>query len=165
MVVERPRDSVGKGVALIEDAAAPREWAAQVNVLYVHERLPGDRDLRMAWVRDRMVAVYWLIAAKGAFHNYFSQGSSLSFQAIPDAALALLEQVASVLAIDHAGFDVAMVDGHPFLLGLNVFFRQRPPEPRRHPHRSLHMGIPQPLFPPAALAGVPATRGKLTECP
>lgn len=122
VVVKEPRNSMGRGVHLVEDAAALRASARRLDMLYVQEYLPIDRDLRVVWVGDRVVAAYWRVAAEGAFHNNVARGGRISFDEIPGAAVQLVERMAQALEINHAGFDVAMVDGHPYLLEFNLLF-------------------------------------------
>jgi ribosomal protein S6--L-glutamate ligase len=121
-VAKEVRSSMGQGVHLIEQRADFLPYAANTPVLYVQEYLPIRRDLRIVWVGDKIVASYWREAAEGRFHNNVSQGGRVSFGHVPEAATGLVEQVARSLGIDHAGFDVADVDGHYFLLEFNVRF-------------------------------------------
>lgn len=122
MVAKVPRSSMGRGVALLETRATLREWTAGNDVLYLQERLPITRDLRVVLVGECAVAGYWRAAAEGAFHNNVSRGGMLDYEAIPLAALRLVEAIAGELGIDHAGFDLAEVDGHYFVLEFNVLF-------------------------------------------
>jgi ribosomal protein S6--L-glutamate ligase len=129
LVVKEPRSSMGRGVRLIETRAELRAWCAQHTVLYAQELLPltaddersGNGDLRIVWVGDRVVSAYWRRGGNGLLHN-LSQGGSADFAEIPEPALALVAQVATELGINHAGFDVAWVSGHPYLLEMNVLF-------------------------------------------
>jgi ribosomal protein S6--L-glutamate ligase len=41
---------------------------------------------------------------------------------IPQAAIDLALELASTLGIDHAGFDIAMVGGHPYVIEFNRLF-------------------------------------------
>ncbi len=122
LVVKDPRSSMGRGVFLVENKAQLRELAQRLDLLYVQEYLPLERDLRVVWVGDRVVTAYWRVGAEGAFHNNVSRGGRVEWDEIPPQAIALVEQVATGLGLDHAGFDVAMVDGHPFLLEFNLLF-------------------------------------------
>ncbi len=122
MVAKEPRNSRGQGVFLLEDRAALRAYAARQDSLYLQEYLPIDRDLRVVWVGNRVVTAYWRIGAEGAFHNNVAKGGRISFEAVPDEALALVERIALALGVDHAGFDLAEVDGHFYLLEFNTLF-------------------------------------------
>ena len=121
-VAKEVRNSMGQGVHLIDSAAAFREYAHQNPVLYVQEYLPIDRDLRVVVIGDEVVAAYWRIAEPGQFHTNVACGGQVSFGAIPVQALELVAGVAARLGVDHAGFDVACVDGHYYLLEFNVLF-------------------------------------------
>lgn len=124
LVVKDPRSAEGAGVRVIEKLSELRAHAASpdVSTLYAQALLPIDRDLRIVWVGDRVVGAYWRTASLGAFHNNVARGATVSHDDIPLAAVRLVEHVALELGIDHAGFDVAMVDGHPYLLEFNALF-------------------------------------------
>ncbi len=122
LVAKEARNSMGRGVFLIESRAALREYAARVETLYVQEYLPITRDLRVVWVGNRVICAYWREGAEGAFHNNVAQGGQLCFEGIPTEALDLVTRVARELGIDHAGFDLAEVDGHFYFLEFNVLF-------------------------------------------
>ncbi|WP_412852572.1 ATP-grasp domain-containing protein [Ectothiorhodospira shaposhnikovii] len=121
-VLKVPRSSMGQGVALIRTVAELRDWASRQPVLYAQELLPIRKDIRVVWVGDGVFTAYWREAAEGAFHNNVAQGGRIHFDAVPPQALELVAEVASRLKIDHAGFDVAMVGEHPYLLEFNTLF-------------------------------------------
>lgn len=113
--------SMGEGVYLIESRRAFLDYAAQNSTLYVQENLPIQRDLRVVWVGNEVVTAYWREQTDG-FHNNVARGGVVHFDAVPPAALELVTHVATSLGIDHAGFDVAVVHGHCYLLEFNVLF-------------------------------------------
>ena len=121
LVVKEPRNSMGRGVALIETAAELREWAARVDVLYAQEYLQADADLRVVWVGDQVLSAYWRRGGDG-FHHNVARGGAADFDAIPLPALNLVRDIATGLGVDHAGFDIMMIDGHPWLLEFNTLF-------------------------------------------
>jgi ribosomal protein S6--L-glutamate ligase len=121
LVAKEPRNSMGRGVALIETAAKLRDWAARVDVLYVQEYLQADADLRVVWVGDRVLSAYWRRGGDG-FHHNIARGGAADFDAIPLPALNLVRDVATGLGVDHAGFDIMMIDGHPWVLEFNTLF-------------------------------------------
>ena len=120
-VMKQPRASMGLGVALVESPVQFRAWCESNDVLYAQEYLPIDRDLRVVRVGLETVAAYWRIG-NGDFRNNVARGGSVSFERAPENALALVAAISDRLGIDHAGFDIAMVDGHPFVLEFNVLF-------------------------------------------
>jgi ribosomal protein S6--L-glutamate ligase len=121
MVVKEPRNSMGRGVALIETRAALRAWIARVPVLYAQEYLPAEADLRVIWIGDRILSAYWRRGGDGFRHN-MACGGEADFDSIPAEALDLVTDIASTLGIDHAGFDLIFSAGQPWLLEFNTLF-------------------------------------------
>ncbi len=121
-IAKVPRSSMGQGVELIRSENALRAWAAGHDILYIQEVLPIRRDIRVVWVGDAVLTAYWREAADGQFHNNIARGARVGRDAVPRSALDLVSVVARSLGIDHAGFDVAMVEGHPYLLEFNTLF-------------------------------------------
>lgn len=160
LVVKQPRSSMGRGVELVTTASELRGWCRRVPVLYAQEYLPMDADLRVVRVGDGIAAAYWRRGGDGFRHN-LARGGEADFDDIPAAALDLVQQVADQLDLNHAGFDVALVDGHPFLLELNVLFGNEALNRRgirveplilEYLARTLDPGI-GPAFPPLPRAG------------
>lgn len=83
--------------------------------------MPIQRDLRVVWIGNEVVAAYWRGQTDG-FHNNEAQGGVIHFDVVPLSALELVAQVATALGIDHAGFDIAVVAGHCYLLEFNLLF-------------------------------------------
>lgn len=121
-VAKDPRSSEGRGVFLIEEHHQWRQYCTQSPVLYVQERLPIDRDLRLVLVGEQVVAGYWRLQSADGFHNNIAQGGTLDFAPVPSTAVTLVERVARQLGIDHGGFDVAMVGEHPYIIEYNRLF-------------------------------------------
>ncbi len=121
-VAKLPRASMGLGVFLIESMADWERYCQQTDVLYVQERLPIERDLRIVWVGDQILGCYWRVAGADGFHNNVARGGRLELGVAPPQALSLVERIARGLQIDHAGFDIAVVDGHPYFLEFNPKF-------------------------------------------
>lgn len=124
-VAKSVRSAMGEGVFRIDDREGLLRYVRDHTVLYLQELLPIHRDLRVVWVGNGVQAAYWRQAPEGTFHNNVARGGSVSFDGVPDQALALVTAVATALGIDHAGFDVAVVDGHCYLLEFNVRFGTR----------------------------------------
>jgi len=121
-VAKLPRSSMGEGVWLIESREDWRAYLQKTDVLYVQEWLPIDRDVRVVWVGDRVIAAYWRLQSADGFHNNVARGGAICLDLVPPAAIELVASVARTLGIDHAGFDVAVVGGHPYLLEFNRLF-------------------------------------------
>ncbi|HXH64142.1 MAG TPA: hypothetical protein VNH42_01375 [Mariprofundaceae bacterium] len=121
-VAKEVRHSMGRGVHLIGDAADWRRHAEANAVLYAQELLPIERDLRIVVIGRRAVAAYWRQRPEWGFHTNVARGGRIVPGDVPAAAVALAERVAGLLGIDHAGFDIAWVDDHPYLFEFNVLF-------------------------------------------
>ncbi|WP_416197237.1 MAG: Ribosomal protein S6--L-glutamate ligase [Sporanaerobacter sp.] len=121
-VCKEIRNSMGRGVYLVENRRELLEYMNNNEVLYIQEKLPIDRDLRIVYVGDRVVASYWRIGREGAFHNNIAKGGTYSFRDVPEASIKLVENVASSLKINHAGFDIAVVGDKYYILEFNVLF-------------------------------------------
>lgn len=120
-VAKVARSSMGDGVFRIESRADLLRYAEHNPVLYVQEYLPIQRDLRVVWVGKEVLTAYWREQGDG-FHFNVAKGGVISFDLIPPGALELVRHVATTLGIDHAGFDIAVVAGHCYILEFNVFF-------------------------------------------
>ncbi|WP_221799623.1 ATP-grasp domain-containing protein [Oceanobacter mangrovi] len=128
-VAKIPRSSMGEGVFLIEQLSQWREYCRKSPVLYVQEYLPIDRDLRIVWVGKQVVGGYWRIQAEQGFYNNLARGGHAEQGIMPEAALELVARLATALEINHGGFDIAMVAGHPYVLEFNrIFGNQGIPE-------------------------------------
>jgi ribosomal protein S6--L-glutamate ligase len=114
--------AMGEGVYLIETEAELEAYVAAHKTLYVQEYLPIDRDVRIVIVGDEVVTAYWRIAPPGGFRSNVAQGGEIAFADVPETAVALAQRVAGALNINHAGFDVALVAGRPYLLEFNMRF-------------------------------------------
>lgn len=121
-VAKEIKNSMGQGVFLIENREGLKRYIEKNDVLYIQEKLPIDRDLRVVYVGNRVVAAYWRIGREGSFHNNVAKGGSYSFENIPIGAVDLVDKVAKELGINHAGFDVVVVDNKYYILEFNVLF-------------------------------------------
>jgi ribosomal protein S6--L-glutamate ligase len=121
-VAKLPRSSQGEGVWLIENRTDWRAYLAKTEILYVQEYLPIDRDIRIVIVGDKVITAYWRLQSSDGFHNNIARGGDIMHGPVPQSALDLALQVAQQLGINHAGFDIAMLGGHPYLLEFNRLF-------------------------------------------
>jgi len=121
-VVKEIRSCRGEGVFLIEDRKSFLNYTKKNEILFAQEYLPITRDLRIVLIGKKVVTGYWREAREGGFHNNVSQGGSVNFEGVPESAFSFTEHVAAELGINYAGFDVADVDGHYFLMEYNVRF-------------------------------------------
>lgn len=116
------KNSMGYGVYLIEDKKQFSSYCETNEILYIQEKLPIDRDMRITYLGDEIIASYWRIGEENNFKNNVAQGGTISYEDVPNGALALVDMVAKALNINHAGFDVAEVDGNFYIFEFNVLF-------------------------------------------
>jgi len=120
-VAKKARSSMGNGVYLIESHQDLQRYVQNNEVLYVQEYLPIHRDLRVVWVGNQVLTAYWREHGNG-FHFNVARGGVINYDLIPPAATALVTHVATSLGIDHAGFDIAIVGNHCYILEFNIMF-------------------------------------------
>lgn len=121
-VAKTPKSSQGAGVFLIENRSDWRRYCDTHEVLYAQEFLPAPRDLRLVVIGGEVVGGYWREHPEGGFHNNVARGGRIVHDPLPLAAVELVTRLARQLRIDHAGFDVMMCEGHPYLLEFNRLF-------------------------------------------
>lgn len=124
-IAKTVRSSMGDGVFYIESKEDFEKYANAHDTLYIQEYLPITKDLRIVWVGDEVIEAYWRISDGSSHLNNVSKGGSISYEDIPHEAIEFVKRVANMLGINHAGFDVAMVDNHPYLFEINVLFGDR----------------------------------------
>ncbi|WP_417581289.1 ATP-grasp domain-containing protein [Nitrincola sp.] len=121
-VAKIPKSSMGEGVFLIENRADWTAYLARTDIIYAQEYLPIDRDMRIIIVGKQLVAGYWRLQGQDGFHNNVSRGGQVDLSPLHPAAIKLALHLAEVLNLDHAGFDIAMVGDHPYVLEFNRLF-------------------------------------------
>jgi ribosomal protein S6--L-glutamate ligase len=124
-VAKIPRSSMGEGVFLIRDRGDWQRYLAQTPVIYAQEYLPIDRDLRIVYVGRQIVGGFWRLQSAQGFHNNLARGGVIRRGPVPEAARELVLRLAGSLDINHAGFDIAMVGRHPYVLEFNRLFGNR----------------------------------------
>lgn len=121
-VAKLPKASMGHGVWLIENKQDWRRYCERGSVLYVQEYLPIDRDVRIVIVGDKVVTAYWRTQSERGFYNNVAQGGGIDYSPVPAAVTDLALKLAKDLGVDHAGFDIALVGSHPYVLEFNRLF-------------------------------------------
>lgn len=122
LVAKEIKNSMGRGVFLVKNRSELKNYIENNDILYIQEKLPIDRDLRVVYVGNKVIAAYWRIAGEGQFHNNIAKGGSYDFNNIPPKAIELVERIAATLGVNHAGFDVVTVDDNFYILEYNVMF-------------------------------------------
>ncbi|MDP5273275.1 ATP-grasp domain-containing protein [Chengkuizengella axinellae] len=121
-VAKEIKNSMGQGVFLIHNEKDFQDYTEKVDVLYIQEYIPNDRDLRICVIGNEVVAAYWRVEETGGFHHNVAQGGKVSYDNIPVETLDLVLDVSQKLGIDHAGFDVIFNNGKPYILEFNILF-------------------------------------------
>lgn len=121
-VAKLPKASMGQGVWLIENKQDWRRYCARGSVLYVQEYLPIDRDVRVVIVGDKVVTAYWRTQSERGFYNNVAQGGGIDYSPVPSMVTDLALKLAKDLGVNHAGFDIALVGSHPYVLEFNRLF-------------------------------------------
>ncbi len=121
-VAKLPKAAQGCGVWLIQQRDDWRAYLARTEVIYVQEYLPIDRDIRIVVVGDEVVSAYWRLQSDQGFYNNIAKGGAADYSPVPQVAIDLALHLASSLDINHAGFDIAMVGNHPYVLEFNRLF-------------------------------------------
>ncbi|MEM5786542.1 MAG: hypothetical protein AAGU11_04440 [Syntrophobacteraceae bacterium] len=114
--------SQGKGVFLITARAGLAEYLASNNPAYIQEFYPIERDLRVVLIGGRIVNAYWRIHRDGDFRNNVSQGGTIDFEDIPEAALDFARSVALRCGFDEVGLDICEYEGTYWVLEANMVF-------------------------------------------
>ncbi|MTI69524.1 MAG: hypothetical protein FH751_04620 [Firmicutes bacterium] len=120
-IAKEIKSSMGNGVHLISNKKEFKEYIKTNEILYIQEKLPIDRDLRITYLGDEVIGAYWRIGSD-SFKNNVAKGGTISYDNIPKKAIELVQKVAKDLGINHAGFDIAEVDGYFYLIEFNVLF-------------------------------------------
>ncbi|MDO3386927.1 hypothetical protein QWI17_13860 [Gilvimarinus sp. SDUM040013] len=121
-VVKLAKSSMGEGVWKVESRQDFERYRALTDIIYAQEYLPIDRDMRIIWVGNQVVASYWRHQSEQGFYNNVARGGIVDHAPVPLQAITLVERVATGLGLNYAGFDVAMVGDHPYLLEFNRLF-------------------------------------------
>lgn len=121
-VAKIPKSSMGEGVFLIESRAEWERYLEVTPAIFAQEYLPIDRDMRIVVVGHHIVGGFWRLQSERGFYNNISLGGKVDLAPIPDQAVQLVERLAKRLKINHAGFDIALVDQHPYVLEFNRLF-------------------------------------------
>jgi len=124
-VAKLPKASQGEGVWLIETPQDWRTYLARTDRIYVQEYLPIEKDLRVVLVGTEILTAYWRHQSDRSFHTNIAKGGQVSYDDIPEQAIALVTHLANRFGINHAGFDVAMVGDKAYLIEINRLFGNR----------------------------------------
>jgi ribosomal protein S6--L-glutamate ligase len=114
--------SRGEGVFLICGPAELSEYLKRHNPAYIQEYLPIERDLRVVVIGGEVIHAYWRIHKEGDFRNNVARGGSISFDEIPEPALAFARNVAAACGFDEVGLDICEQKEKYYILEANMVF-------------------------------------------
>lgn len=124
-VCKQIRSSSGLGVFLIRSRDDYGCYARMNPVVYAQEYVPMERDLRVVIIGDKVVCAYWRVGSQGHFHNNVSRGGTICRDDVPADIVEKVRQIALVLDVNHAGFDVAVTSRGIYVLEFNLYFGTR----------------------------------------
>lgn len=121
-VAKIPRGSaMGRGVWLIQSREELAVYCrAAGTVAYIQDYLPGDRDIRVVVIGQRVVHAYWRIAPPNDFRSNVALGATISLEPIPAAAADLALHTARSCGWDDVGIDICPRDGKLYVLEGNM---------------------------------------------
>lgn len=114
--------SMGEGVFLIQGEDDLADYLHRYCPAYIQEYLPLERDLRVVLIKARIIHAYWRIHRPGEFRNNVAQGGAISFDEIPEAALAFAVEVAVRCGFEEVGLDICEAHGSYCVLEANMVF-------------------------------------------
>lgn len=121
MVGKIPRGSaLGRGVFLLTDAEDLHRYLDLGRPAYIQEYLPIDRDMRILVIGGRLICAYWRIARPGEFRTNLGQAGRLSFDPVPEEAVALALHTALRCGWDDVGIDICLCRGKLYVLEANM---------------------------------------------
>ncbi|MFH1981380.1 MAG: RimK family alpha-L-glutamate ligase [Pseudomonadota bacterium] len=121
LIAKIPRGSaLGRGVFLIQQEADLAAFCSQHHTVYIQKYLPVSRDIRVVVVGGRVVHAYWRHAPELDFRSNVAVGGRISFDPVPQSALALAVHTAATCRWDDVGIDIIDYDGSLFVIEGNM---------------------------------------------
>jgi len=112
--------AMGRGVYLIQSAADLETYLQKVDIAYIQEYLPIDRDIRVVIIGKRIVHAYWRLTPADDFRTNVSVGGQISLDSVPGAALDLALHIGRRCRWDDVGIDICQHNGDYFVLEANM---------------------------------------------
>lgn len=120
-VAKIPRGSAsGRGVFLITRPEQLADYIALTKVAYIQEYLPVEKDIRVVIIGDHFVHAYRRMAPPGEFRCNVGFGARISFDDVPDAAVALARHTANFCGWNDVGIDVCVSRQNCYILEANM---------------------------------------------
>ena len=112
--------AMGRGVYLIQNPADLQEFLQEVDVAYIQEFLPVDRDIRVVIIGNRIVHAYWRLAPPNEFRTNVAVGGKISLDPVPSEALDLALHIGHSCRWDDVGIDICRHNGKYYVLEANM---------------------------------------------
>ena len=112
--------AMGRGVYLIQNSADLEAFLQAVDIAYIQEYLPIDRDIRVVIIGSRIVHAYWRLAPANEFRTNVAIGGKISLDAIPGEALDLALHIGHTCRWDDVGIDICRHNGKYYVLEANM---------------------------------------------
>lgn len=145
LLVKEPHSCNGRGLHLVDDAAALETVRAELaaeggHQLLVQELLDMRRDLRVTLVGGRIVHHYWRVNESDEWKPTTTRGGSRAdFVTFPEAWRERIEATVQRLGLRNAAFDVCWagddLDTEPYFLEVSPGYTPNPPPPPAYADR------------------------------
>ena len=112
--------AMGRGVFLIQNPDDLEAYLQSVDIAYIQEYLPVDRDIRVVIIGKRIVHSYWRLAPANEFRTNVAVGGQISLGPVPDEALDLALHIGHTFCWDDVGIDICQHDGKYYVLEANM---------------------------------------------
>jgi len=112
--------AMGRGVYLIQNPADLQEFLQEVDIAYIQEYLPVDRDIRVVIIGNQIVHAYWRLAPENEFRTNLAVGGKISLDSVPSEALDLALHIGHTCRWDDVGIDICRYNGKYYVLEANM---------------------------------------------
>jgi ribosomal protein S6--L-glutamate ligase len=112
--------AMGRGVFLIQNPDDLAAYLQSVDVAYIQEYLPVDRDIRVVIIGKRIVHSYWRLAPANEFRTNVAVGGQISLEPVPGKALNLAMHIGCTCRWDDVGIDICQYNGKFYVLEANM---------------------------------------------
>jgi ribosomal protein S6--L-glutamate ligase len=112
--------SFGLGVYFIEDERTLDLYLGSIDEAYIQEYLPIERDLRVVMINNKVRLAYWRYMPQGEFRTNVFRGGRISFDNVPDEALAFALKAVELCDFDNVGLDICEHKGEYFVFEANM---------------------------------------------
>ena len=112
--------AMGRGVFLIKTSEDLETYLDKTTPAYIQEYFPIDRDLRVVVIGNTAVIAYWRITPDGEYRSNVALGATISFEKIPEKAIAFAIEIAQKCQWDDVGIDICVYNGDYYVLEANM---------------------------------------------